>query len=399
MPVDPSGVNTDDHGQGGGGGEHRPDDAPTTDGAAVADARAGLPPVGGARPSGNGSNNGHIGLPDVAASPASEASRRAAPLDDDVAAADRLEAAASSRSEGPGPGAESPSPRLTAPASIAQPTPTVPAQATLTEPRPTIDPAPDPNGDGAGAGEAGDGEGAGEAGGTRVAAGLAALRARPGGARKRKARRGLRVRQRLWSIDPWSVFKLSTLFYICLCGILLVAGTLLWNVGRSVGTIDDVESFVTRMGAYGTCTLRAEVPAGTPFEEDDDCAEGEVLVGGYKFDDGTMFRMAAIGGGILVVAGSIGNVLMVVLVNLLNELTGGMRYTIVKEPIPRPSGGRSRAPRLAGARAAAGRPGGPRHVMRRPEGSPGPPPDGPGESAAPIRVPAVEGSTDPGMQR
>jgi hypothetical protein len=174
-----------------------------------------------------------------------------------------------------------------------------------------------------------------------------------------------------------------------------VAGTLLWNVGRSVGTIDDVESFVTRMGAYGTCTLKAEVPAGTEFEQDDDCAEGEVLVGGFTFDDGTLFRVAAIGGGILVVAGSIGNVLMVVLLNLLNELTGGLRYTIVKEPIARPAAARQRALRAPGPRAPAGGSGGPRHAAK--QRAPAMPPvvdgDG-GDREQTVRVPAVEGSTD-----
>ena len=221
-----------------------------------------------------------------------------------------------------------------------------------------------------------------------------ARRVRTRRAHKPKARRGLRVRQRLWSIDPWSVFKLSVLFYICACLIVVVAGTLLWNVGRSVGTIDDVESFVTRMGAYGTCTLKAEVPAGTEFEEDDDCANGEVLVGGFKFDDGTLFRVAAIGGGILVVAGSIGNVLMVVLLNLLNELTGGLRYTIVKEPIARPASARQRAARAPGQRTTGG-PGGPRHAakQRAPALPPGVGGDG-GDREQTVRVPAVEGSTD-----
>src|ERR671919_2018944 len=345
----------DDQGQGGGGGEHRPDDAPSADRAPVADARAGLPPVGGARLGGNGSNNGYIGLPEVRAS---DGPPRAAPLDDDVAAAERLEAVAS-RSDGSSAAAESPSARSTAPTgrSATHAAPTLPAQGTLTEPRPTIEPALDPGGDGA----AGDGEGAEEAGGTRITGGRAALRDRPRRAGKRKARRGPRGRQRLWSIDPWSVFKLSTLFYICLCGILLVAGTLLWNVGRSVGTIDDIESFVTRLGAYGTCTTRAEVPAGVEFVTDDDCAEGEVLVGGYKFDDGTIFRMTAIGGGILVGAGAIGNVLMVVLLNLLSELTGGLRHTIIKEPIRGPPGGRPRGGRRVGRRRAPAHAGAERH--------------------------------------
>src|SRR5262245_44901951 len=158
----------------------------------------------------------------------------------------------------------------------------------------------------------------------------------------RASRRGLRVNQRLWSIDPWSVFKISALFYLSLGLIVLVAGTLLYNAGRSVGTVDQVESFVTRMGAYGTCTAKADLPAGTAFEEDDDCAEGQVLVGGFTIDDGTLFKAAAIGTAILVTAGSIGNVLLTVLINLLNELTGGLRHTIVKEPVRRP---RSSSPR------------------------------------------------------
>src|SRR5262245_13651083 len=152
----------------------------------------------------------------------------------------------------------------------------------------------------------------------------------------RASRRGLRVNQRLWSIDPWSVFKISALFYLSLGLIILVAGTLLYNAGRSVGTVDQVESFVTRMGAYGTCTAKADLPAGTDFEQDEDCAEGQVLVGGFKIDDGTLFKAAAIGTAILVTAGSIGNVLLTVLINLLNELTGGLRHTIVKEPVRRP---------------------------------------------------------------
>jgi hypothetical protein len=155
----------------------------------------------------------------------------------------------------------------------------------------------------------------------------------------RASRRGLRVNQRLWSIDPWSVFKLSVLFYLCVFLIVLVAGTLLYNAGRRVGTVDQVESFVTRMGAYGSCTAKDALPAGTEFEEDDDCGDGEVLVGGFKIDDGVLFKSAAIGGGILVVAGTLGNVLLTVLVNLLNEVTGGLRHTVIREPVPRSTRG------------------------------------------------------------
>jgi Transmembrane domain of unknown function (DUF3566) len=410
MPVDPSGVTTDDHGEGGGGADQQPEE-PIPGSGPVADARAGLPPIAGAGLSDSNGSNGHdeagpppMGGPDVTGS-----SGGTTGSDPGVAPADARppewatvtdgEVEGSEQRHGEVPSAESPSPWSTftpvAPSSDTSATEGAPPgaapSAALTAPAPAIGPEVDPNG----TEPHGAGGGAHEAG---VARRLAA-RVRPRRAPKRKARRGLRVRQRLWSIDPWSVFKLSALFYICVCLIVVVAGTLLWNVGRSVGTIDDVENFITRMGAYGTCTLKAEVPAGTPFEQDDDCAEGEVLVGGYKFDDGTIFRVAAIGGGILVVAGSIGNVLMVVLLNLLNELTGGLRYTVVKEPIPRQPAVRQRGARPPGARAAAGRPDGPRHAAKhRAPAMPSMDDDGDGDSDEPIRVPAVEGSTDRGTQ-
>jgi hypothetical protein len=411
MPVDPSGVTTDDHGQGGGGAEQQPDE-PTTGNGPVADPRAGLPPVAGAGPLGNNGANRHdeAGLPPTGGPGVTDR------LDGDALGSDpgvaetdarrrewsttaARDVAGGEQRYGEVPSSEPPSPwsidsRSMPAGPTTEPTAADLSSAAITAPGPAIGPEVDPNGT----------EPFGEGAPSGGRAGGLVARVRPRRARKRnKARRGLRVRQRLWSIDPWSVFKLSALFYICVCLIVVVAGTLLWNVGRSVGTIDDAESFVTRMGAYGTCTLKAEVPAGTAFEEDDDCADGEVLVGGFKFDDGTLFRVAAIGGGILVVAGSIGNVLMVVLLNLLNELTGGLRYTIVKEPIPRPRGARQRGLR-PGARAMAGKPGGARHAAKhRATGMP--PTEDVGDDVAsggdgddPIRVPAVEGSTDRGTQ-
>jgi hypothetical protein len=181
----------------------------------------------------------------------------------------------------------------------------------------------------------------------------------PGGdrpARKRgrggRDRQGRKVRQRLWAVDPWSVFKISVMFYGCMFIIVLVAGTVLWNVARSAGTIDETESFVTRLAAYGECVPEDEVAKGTEFETDDDCEEGTVLVDGFKIDDGVVFRSVATGGAILAVAGSMANVLMAILLNLINEVSGGMRYTIIREPSgPRPPGRVKRLARSLGAKA------------------------------------------------
>jgi hypothetical protein len=174
---------------------------------------------------------------------------------------------------------------------------------------------------------------------------------RPGGRTRKpkrggRGRQGRKVRQRLWAIDPWSVFKISVMFYACMFVIVLVAGTVLWNVARSAGTIDEAESFVTRLAAYGECVPEEEVARGTEFEEDDDCEEGTVLVDGFKINDGVIFKFAAITGAIFAIAGSAANVLMVVLLNLINEVSGGMRYTIIREPSgPKPPGRIKRAAR------------------------------------------------------
>src|SRR5690606_14348033 len=219
---------------------------------------------------------------------------------------------------------------------------------------------------------------------------------------RRADRRGLRVTQRLWSIDVWSVFKISALFYLCLALIVLVAGTLLYNAGRRIGTIDQFESFVSRMAAYGECVPQTEVPEGARFEEDDDCGEGEVLVGGFEIDDGTLFRVAAVGGGILVVAGSISNVLLVVLLTLLTELTGGLRHTIVREPVGRRRGdGRPRAPGdgpdpavgepVPAAPVGAGEPPGAGAVAGDPAGSANPDPAGGPPAGGPASAPDAAG--------
>jgi hypothetical protein len=133
-------------------------------------------------------------------------------------------------------------------------------------------------------------------------------------------------------ISPWSVFKVASLFYICLALMVMVAGVLLWNVGRRTETVDQFESLVTRLGAYGRCVPEAEVEPGTEFETDDDCPDGEVIVDGFRIDDGTLFRASLFTGIIFVVAGTAFTVLMTVLLNLLNDVTGGVRYTTVREP-------------------------------------------------------------------
>lgn len=127
------------------------------------------------------------------------------------------------------------------------------------------------------------------------------------------------------------MFKIVAMFYICVFLMFMVAGFLLWRIGRTTETVDQVEDLVTRLGAYGRCVPEEEVEPGTDFETDDDCPDGEVIIDGFRFDDSTLFRAALFGGAIFVVAGTAVTVLLTVLLNLLNDVTGGLRYITVRE--------------------------------------------------------------------
>jgi hypothetical protein len=383
MPADPSGVTTDDQGSSGNGADDR-SPAETQDGRSVPPATgdAGRSGPGGARSGksggrkrGSGGGDADTSVADGNAEAPEAGGGRAASSAAEVPAAPVTEAAEAAETAAPGAGpATDPTPESAT--AVAQRSPAAPggsgaaptAELPATDPSvgggpavasdpgpgsaPVVEPTPGAEPGGPSPDVPGDpSDPAAEPppapvlvpGGPTVppaAGGRGPGRGRHATARRdRTAMRGLRVNQRLWSVDPWSVFKLSILFYFCLALIVLVAGTLLYNGGRRIGTVDQFESFITRMGAYGECVATSDVPEGTAFEEDEDeCGDGEVLVGGFELDDGTLFRTAAVGGVLLVLAGSIGNVLMTVLVNLLNEVTGGLRHSVVKEPVARPRG-------------------------------------------------------------
>jgi hypothetical protein len=100
-------------------------------------------------------------------------------------------------------------------------------------------------------------------------------------------------------VEPWSVFKLSLLFYLCVCVVLLVAGIVLWVGASAAGVVENVESFFQDAG----------------FD-------------GFKFSAGVMLRGFAVGGLILVVAGTIANLLLATLFNLMSDVVGGIRVTL-----------------------------------------------------------------------
>jgi hypothetical protein len=195
-----------------------------------------------------------------------------------------------------------------------------------------------------------------------------------------KAPRRAKVRARkvhriVRHIEPWSVLKVSVLFFLSIFFIICVASALLWNTARGAGAIDDVESFITDLG-FGNCeaietdattpsttpstidgageqvggdvatsstvAAVAEEPTSTLPDENGDCPEGQVLVGGFKFEDQQIFRAFALGGVVLVLAGAAGSVVLTLLFNLMSDLTGGIRVTVLEEEPARPRNGSPR---------------------------------------------------------
>ncbi len=130
-------------------------------------------------------------------------------------------------------------------------------------------------------------------------------------ARKLRARR---VRRLVRHVEPWSVLKISLIFYFCLWGILLIAGVLLWGVAVSSGMIDNLETFIQELFALES----------------------------FEFNADQIFRASAMGGLVLVVAASGFTVLMAVLFNLISDVTGGVRITVVEEETARPRPRRTR---------------------------------------------------------
>jgi hypothetical protein len=129
--------------------------------------------------------------------------------------------------------------------------------------------------------------------------------------RERRQLRRLRarkVKRVVRHFDPWSVLKVSLLFYFCLFVVLMVAGVVLWNVAAAAGTISDIEGFFRDAGAFQT----------------------------FSFDGFTIFRASLLVGLILVIAATGFSVLLAVVFNLISDLVGGIRITVIEEESARP---------------------------------------------------------------
>lgn len=119
--------------------------------------------------------------------------------------------------------------------------------------------------------------------------------------RKARVRKVTRV---VRHVDPWSVFKISIIANMVLYLTLLTASVLLWNVAYATGTIENVERFFESFGWQS-----------------------------FEFNGGEIYHAGWIAGlfGVLGLTGL--TVLLASLFNLITDLVGGVRFTVLEEEV------------------------------------------------------------------
>ena len=103
-------------------------------------------------------------------------------------------------------------------------------------------------------------------------------------------------------VEPWSVFRVALVFSVALWLILVIAAVIIWQVARATGAIGHLESFL-----------------------------GELLADqSFQLDGAQLLRAAGLSGLVLVVAGTGFAVLLTLLFNVISELTGGVRLSVIE---------------------------------------------------------------------
>lgn len=103
-------------------------------------------------------------------------------------------------------------------------------------------------------------------------------------------------------IELWSVLKLSLVLYTCLYLAVLAMLAVVWGILYSSGQIENLQNFLSDVGLEN-----------------------------YRFYGDQMFRACAAIGAVAVLAGTVMTVLTAALVNVISEMTGGIRLVVIEE--------------------------------------------------------------------
>ncbi|MBI5088539.1 MAG: DUF3566 domain-containing protein [Actinobacteria bacterium] len=127
-----------------------------------------------------------------------------------------------------------------------------------------------------------------------------------------------RVTRVVRHIDPWSVFKVALVFNTILFLTCLTSGVLLWNVANATGTVDNVENFFEQFGWAS-----------------------------FEFHGGELYHNAWIAGLFIAIGLTGFAVLLATLFNLITDLVGGVRVSVLEEEVVARSTSSSIKSRLA----------------------------------------------------
>jgi len=116
-----------------------------------------------------------------------------------------------------------------------------------------------------------------------------------------------RVRRIIRHIDPWSVLKLSLVFFLCVWIMFMVAVVIIWSIAQSSGTVEKIESFVSDLG-----------------------------VTGWKLNGTFIFRQYGLFGLVMVFACTTASVVSTIIFNLISDLVGGVWISVIEEETSRP---------------------------------------------------------------
>jgi hypothetical protein len=116
--------------------------------------------------------------------------------------------------------------------------------------------------------------------------------------------RGVHSRRLVRRVDVWTVFKVSLVFYLLVLLIVLVAGVVVWNVAQAFGLIHNIEKSIRSLFDLTSFHLHP------------------LPVLGYT----------ALGGAALTVVGTLLNVVMALLYNLISDIVGGVQVVVVTDP-------------------------------------------------------------------
>jgi hypothetical protein len=114
------------------------------------------------------------------------------------------------------------------------------------------------------------------------------------GARSRHARVIVR------KVGPWSVFKISLFFYLCVMAVVLGAFVILYGVLGAIGALDSLQRLIRDLFADQS----------------------------FEIDGSWLFSRALVVGSAMVVLWTLINVFVAFLYNLLSDIVGGVEVTL-----------------------------------------------------------------------